>query len=107
MVPGVTMRTTLRSTGPLRSQGRLSVHRWQQTHPDSPVSPVVFYRVGGIPAIGMGSPADAPRLSARCRAAAMRVWHRHKTAHKIAHTIEQQDFRMLCLQLQILLHHGV
>ena len=25
---------------------------------------------------------------------------------KVAHTIEQQDLRMLSLQLQILLHHG-
>jgi hypothetical protein len=58
-----------------------------------------------MPAMGMVRPRMRRVWSARYRAAAMRVSHRHKTARKNPHPVKQQNVRMLRLQLEILLHH--
>ncbi len=68
---------------------------------------VVFHRMEGIPAIGIGSPAEAPRLVSEYPAVATRVLRRHKTVHKNHPPVKQQDLGMLGFQLEILLHLGV
>jgi len=62
-VPGVTIRTTLRSTGPLEVAGSPIC---SQTATDSPsrISRARYCSTEctGTPAIGIGSPAEAPRF---------------------------------------------
>ncbi len=60
----------------------------------------------GNPAIGIGSPAEAPRLVSEISTVATPVLRRHKTVHKSRPSGKQQDLGMLGFQLEILLHHG-
>ncbi|PAW16164.1 hypothetical protein CKJ90_30040, partial [Klebsiella pneumoniae] len=57
----VTIRTTLRSTGPLVVAGRQSARKWPPTRLIDQFGEVVLYGVVGMPAMGIGSPAEAPR----------------------------------------------
>ena len=82
IVPGVRIRTTLRSTGPWRwrvsdlfadGHGRSQAHQFGQ---------VTFHGMIRMPAMGIGSPADCPRLVRVISSRWRLLWRHRKTAHR-------------------------
>ncbi len=107
MVPGVTIAQLCAQPDLCWSPDRQFVRNGNGLALIHQFGEVVFHRMVGIPAIGIGSPAEAPRLVSEIPAVATRVLRRHKTVHKNHPSVKQQDLGMLGFQLEILLHHGV
>ena len=107
-VPGVTMRSTLRSTGPLLVAGSPICSQIATDSPSFISSREVAARPrgSGTPAIGIGAPADCPRaVSVMSSSARRALGVVVEQLVEIAHPVEQELVRMLRLDAQILLHH--
>ncbi len=105
MVPGVTIRTTLRSTGPCWSPDRQFVRRWQRTRPDSQFGEIVFHRMVGDPRHRDRLPAEAPRLVSEISSSCDARLARHKTVRKSHPSGRTAGSLDVGFQLEILLHH--
>ncbi len=106
-VPGVTTRTTLRSTGPLLVAGSPICSQIATLSPSLTSLPrYCSTATTGTPAILIGAPGRVTacgQSQVKQPRAALRIVV--KQLVKIAHPIEQQGVRMLGLDAPVLLHH--
>ncbi len=106
-VPGVTMRVTLRSTGPLEAAGSPTCSQMATDSPSfTSLARYCSTACQGTPAMRIG---DARGLAARGEReveqlrGALGIPVEHLV--EVAHAIEEQHVGMLALQGQVLLHH--